>query len=189
MIIMLFGVSNVGKSATGEKLAEKLGYTFCDMDEEIKARLNTTLEQFMKDYPFPHERFKLKGKILKDIVVENKDKMVIAVSPIYYAGNFNRLLEMENIVAIELQDSEEHIFERLVFSDENDKIYRDDDYKERHKEYYLKDIHKDIVYVRKVFKKIENKYFIDNKPVDQVVEELMILLKEIDLGRRKYEGG
>jgi shikimate kinase len=28
MVIMLFGISNVGKTVTGEKLAEKLNYAF-----------------------------------------------------------------------------------------------------------------------------------------------------------------
>ena len=39
MIIMLFGISNVGKTVTGEKLAKKLKYPFFDLDEEIKRRL------------------------------------------------------------------------------------------------------------------------------------------------------
>lgn len=177
---MLFGVSNVGKTVTGEMLAEKLNYSFFDMDEEIKKRLRTTLEKFMKDYPFADERFKLKGKILKDLVMEHKeDNIVIAVSPIYYARNFNSLIDMEQVIAIELQDSEEHIFERLVFSDENDNIYKDDEYKEQHKDYYMQDIHEDIMYVRRVFKKIKNKYFINNRRVDQVVDDLIIMIQDI----------
>jgi len=180
MVIMLFGVSNVGKTVTGEMLAEKLNYSFFDMDEEIKKRLRTTLEKFMKDYPFADERFKLKGKILKDLVMEHKeDNIVIAVSPIYYARNFNSLIDMEQVIAIELQDSEEHIFERLVFSDENDNIYKDDEYKEQHKDYYMQDIHEDIMYVRRVFKKIKNKYFINNRRVDQVVDDLIIMIQDI----------
>jgi len=177
---MLFGVSNVGKTVTGEMLAEKLNYSFFDMAEEIKKRLRTTLEKFMKDYPFADERFKLKGKILKDLVMEHKeDNIVIAVSPIYYARNFNSLIDMEQVIAIELQDSEEHIFERLVFSDENDNIYKDDEYKEQHKDYYMQDIHEDIMYVRRVFKKIKNKYFINNRRVDQVVDDLIIMIQDI----------
>ena len=101
--------------------------------------------------------------------------MVIAVSPIYYARIINDLLEQEGVVAVELQDTEEHIFERLVFSDENDNIYEDEAYKEEHKDYYMKDIHEDIVYMKKVFKKIKWKYFIDNKSIEQASEELMMI--------------
>lgn len=104
LIIMLFGVSNVGKTVTGEKLAEKLGYPFLDLDEEIKKKFQTTLEKFMRDYPYSHERHKIKGKLLKDLLHEYKDNMVIAVSPIYYSRNFNSLLDLEQVIAIELQD-------------------------------------------------------------------------------------
>ena len=180
---MLFGISNVGKTVTGKKLAEKLKYSFVDLDEEIKRRFQTTLEKFMRDYPYSHERYKIKGKVLKDLLKEYKDNMVIAVSPIYYARNFNSLLDLEKVIAIELQDSEEHIFERIVFSDENDNIYKDDAYKEEHKDYYIRDIHEDIVYAKKVFKKIENKYFIDNRSVDQVVDELMVIIQNITVNK------
>lgn len=176
MIIMLFGVTNVGKTVTGAKLAEKLGYSFFDLDDEIRRRFQMTLEEFMQKNPWPYERHKVKGAVLKKIVEENKDNMVIAVSPIYYARNFNPLFKLENVVPIELQDSAEHIFQRLVFSDENDNIYTDDEYKEAHKAHYMKDIRGDIAYVKQTFKKIKWKYFIDNKPVEQVAGELYEML-------------
>lgn len=176
---MLFGISNVGKTVTGEKLAEKLNYTFIDMDREIKKRFQMSLEEFMQKYPYAFERSKVKGKVLKDLIEEYKDNIVIAVSPIWYARNFNYLLDLERVIAIELQDSEENIFERLVFSDKDDNVYKDDEYKEQHKDYYIKDIHEDIVYTRKVFKKIKNKYFINNRPVDQVVDDLLIIIQNI----------
>lgn len=183
MVILLFGISNVGKTVTGEKLAKKLNYSFYDLDEEIKKRLQTTLEKFMQDYPYQHGRYQLKGKVLRDIIIENKDNMVIAVSPIYYARNFNSLIDLEQVIAIELQDSEAHIFERMVFSDENDIVYKDDAYKEQHKDYYIKDIHKDIIYTRKCFKKIKNKYFINNRSVDQVADELMVIIQDISTNK------
>ncbi len=55
MIIMLFGVSNVEKTVTGAKLAEKLKYSFFDLDEEIKHRFQLTLEEFMRKNPWPQE--------------------------------------------------------------------------------------------------------------------------------------
>jgi len=105
------------------------------------------------------------------------------VSPIYYAINFNSLIDLEHVIAIELQDSKEHIFERLVFSDENDNVYKDDVYKEQHKEYYIKEIHEDIVYARRVFKKIKNKYFVNNLPVDQVADELVVMIQNKSMNK------
>lgn len=179
MVIMLFGISNVGKTVTGQKLAEKLRYSFLDLDEEIKKRFQTTLEQFMKDNPFSYERGKIKGAILGDLISKNEHDMVIAVSPIFYARHFNRLIDKEQVIAIELQDSEEHIFERLIFSDENDNEYEDNEYKEKHREPFIKDIHEDIIFSKRLFKKIKNKYFINNSPVEKVVDDLIILIKNI----------
>lgn len=183
MVIMLFGITNVGKTVAGQKLSEKLGYCFYDLDEEIKKRFQTTLEKFMQDNPFSYERGRIKGKILRDLIKENTEDMVIAVSPIFYAKFINPLIDMEQVIAIELQDSEEHIFERLVFSDDNDNVYRDDEYKEKRREYYIKDIHEDIVFVKRVFKKIKNKYFINNRSVDQVVDDLIIMIQNISMNK------
>lgn len=180
MIIMIFGITNVGKTSTGEKLAKKLNYTFYDLDQVIKEKLQTTLEKFMENNPYPYERHKIKGNILKNLIKENNENMIIAVCPIFYARNFNSLLDMENVIGIELQDTEEHIFQRLVFSDTEDNVYRDDAYKEQHKDYYIKDIHEDIIYARRIHKKIKNKYFINNKPVDQVVDDLIVMIGDID---------
>lgn len=79
----MFGVSNVGKTVTGKMLVEKLEYSFADLDEEIKKRFQTTLEIFMQDYPYQHERYEIKGKILRDLLYEYKDNLVIAVSPFF----------------------------------------------------------------------------------------------------------
>lgn len=40
MKILLFGVSNIGKSTLGELLAKKLEYDFYDLDEEVKRECN-----------------------------------------------------------------------------------------------------------------------------------------------------
>ena len=45
MKILLFGVSNVGKSTIGKQLAKKIGFRFYDLDNEIKTRLGITLEE------------------------------------------------------------------------------------------------------------------------------------------------
>lgn len=36
MKILLFGVSNVGKSTIGKMLANRINYHFYDLDEEVK---------------------------------------------------------------------------------------------------------------------------------------------------------
>lgn len=171
MNILLFGISNVGKTKTGQLLASKLKYKFYDMDEEVKLYLHTTLEEFVNTV-WPYERDKIRGKILGNLISCEENK-VIAVAPIYYSRMFNKYLQRNDVLAIELQDSPVNIFNRLVFSDENDRVYKDDEYRDAHASYYLREIKKDITYYKKAFSKITNKFNIDNDPPEQVVGRLM----------------
>ena len=47
MKILLFGVSNVGKTTIGKLLAEKIKFSFYDLDDEIKKYYGITLEEFL----------------------------------------------------------------------------------------------------------------------------------------------
>lgn len=171
MNILLFGVSNVGKTTTGQLLASKLGYKFYDMDEEVKSYLHVTLEEFVNTV-WPYERDKIRGEILGKLILRQEDK-VIAVTAMYYSRWFSKYLLRDDVMAIELQDSPEHIFSRLVFSDENDQVYKDDEYRDAHAAYYLREIKKDITYYRKAFSKITNKVNMDSDPPEKVVERLI----------------
>ena len=47
MKILLFGISNVGKSRIETMLAKGLGHSFYDLDEEVKKEFQLTLEEFV----------------------------------------------------------------------------------------------------------------------------------------------
>lgn len=176
MKILLFGVSNVGKSTTGKLLANRLGFKFYDLDEEVKAKLDITLEDFVQTGNL-RWRDQYRTNIIKDLVSFNED-MVVAITPISYLGNLRETINDKEIIAIELYDTPENIFSRLVFSDENDVIYTDDQYKNKHKAYYLNEIQEDLNWYSKVNAKlgIRNRIFIHNdKPeivVDRMITEL-----------------
>ena len=116
-----------------------------------------------------------RGRIIKRILSTNEN-IVFAISPISYTGNFRARVIAEDVLPIVLVDTPANIFERLVFSDENDKIYKDDVYKNKRKEYYLRDIQDDIEWYSSVFDQmgIVNKFAIkgtieDN--VDRLIQE------------------
>ena len=176
MKVLLFGISNVGKTTVGKILAKKLDYKFVDLDDVIKEKFNS-IEEFQKNYPFQYEAHKIKGKLLKDLCKENNS--VIAVSPIYYSRNFNDLLKNVDVIAFELQDSPKNIFERLIFTDEFDNVCEDSkEYKNKHKEYYLNDIKEDILYYKKAFIKIDNKYNVDGRNPEYVAEQIYKIISK-----------
>ena len=67
MKILLFGISNVGKSTIGKRLSEKLNYDFDDVDDEIKRRYGI-IDKFQAKYASYRERHIEKGKILEELV-------------------------------------------------------------------------------------------------------------------------
>lgn len=175
MKILLFGTSNVGKTTIGKLLAERLGYAFYDLDEEVKSRFGMTLEEFVHTGDL-RWRDQKRGSIIKKIICLKED-MVFAIAPISYINNFRTRILAEDILLIELYDTPENIFSRLVFSDENDTVYTDDAYKEAHKEYYLKDIRADLDWYGKIYAAIgiRNRVFVNNdspeKAADRIISE------------------
>ena len=139
MNLLLFGVSNVGKSTTGLILSGKLGFAFHDLDDEVKQEYKTTLEVFVNTGTL-RERDAKRCRIIKDVIHKDDSDKIIAVSPITYVDAIKPLMRSKDILAVELCDSAENIFDRLVFSDENDIIYTDDEYKNQHRDHYLEDI-------------------------------------------------
>lgn len=170
--IMLFGISNVGKTTTAEILAGKLNYAFYDLDTEIKSQLHMTLSEFQHIYWLGSGKDIKRGEILKTILDRDGDK-VIAVSPMYYSRCYTKYFNPYHVMPIELQDTPENIFSRLIFSGENDNVYHDDEYKEAQKKEYFREIGKDITYFRQSFSHIPYKFQMNNDPPETVVERLI----------------
>lgn len=138
MKILLFGVSNVGKTKIGTMLAKQLGYSYYDLDEEIKKEFQITLEEFVHTENL-RWRDQKRGRIIKKILA-HEENMVFVISPISYTDNFCKRIIEDDILPIELVDTPANIFGRLVFSNTDDTIYKDDDYKNQHRDYYMADI-------------------------------------------------
>lgn len=178
MKILLFGISNVGKSTIGKRLSEKLNYDFDDVDDEIKRRYGTT-DKFQAKYYY-RERHIEKGRILEELVNKYDDNVVIGVSPLSYVIAFRKVIAYDNVLSIELLDKPENILNRLVYADENDIVHKFD-FKNKDldmKDYYYKDIKKDITFWKKVYSKIENKFDIDGRNVEEATEELVKYINE-----------
>ena len=102
-----------------------------------------------------------------------QEDTVVAVTPMCYSIWFNKYLKRDDVLAIELQDTPESVFDRLVFSDENDRVYRDDKYRDAHAAYYLNDIKEDITFYKRSFSKITNKYQMNHRSPEEVVKGLI----------------
>lgn len=171
MNILLFGVSNVGKSVTGRLLASRLYSDFYDLDEEVKKELGITLEKFVSTGTLMERDF-VRCTIINSLVSMPSNK-VIAVTPLSHIAPIRHLFSANDVFPIELLDSAENIFDRLVFSDENDNIYTDDEYKNRYKEHYLNDIREDLGWYGSVYSAIKHKFDMDGRDPTSVTEALI----------------
>lgn len=179
MNILLFGVSNVGKTVTGKLLADYLGYNFFDIDQAVKEELGISLEEFVSTGSLA-ERDHLRCSIIHSLTYIKADK-VIAVPPLSYIQDIIPLLSSPNVMAIELTDSVRNIFDRLVFSGENDAIYHDDDYKYAHAAYYLSEIQKDLEWYGSVYTILEYHFDISGRTPEETANALIeaFHLKEV----------
>ena len=172
MKILLLGVSCVGKTTVGTILSNRLGWEFCDLDEEVKTRRGTTLEVFVNTGRLI-DRDRIRGEIIKDIIQKDED-LVLAVTPISFVESFQESLQRDDIILIELYDTPYHIFQRLVFSDEEDNIYKDEIYKTVHKTHYMKEIQEDLKYYGKVYASLgADRFNINNDSPEKVVERII----------------
>lgn len=72
MKILLFGISNVGKTTIGTMLAKQLGYSFYDLDEEVKKEFKMTLEEFVHTENLRWRDQKKRSNNQKDTGAERK---------------------------------------------------------------------------------------------------------------------
>ena len=116
-----------------------------------------------------------RGSIIKKIIKMEED-VVFAISPISYTESFKTSIISDDNLLIELYDTPENIFSRLVFSDENDEIYTDDNYKNANKDYYMKEIQEDLDWYGMVNAKIgiHNRVFVNNKSPEEVVDRIIM---------------
>ncbi len=172
MKILLLGISCVGKTTVGSLLSQKLGWEFHDLDEEVKTRRKTTIEDFVHSYRLI-DRDRIRGEIIKDIVNKNEN-LVLAVTQISYVDSFREAVKRDDTILIELYDTAYHIFQRLVFSDENDNVYTDNKYKMAHKTHYMKEIQENLNYYGKIYQTLNvDRLNVNNDLPDKVVERII----------------
>lgn len=148
-------------------------YSFYALDEEVKKEFQMTLEEFVHIENL-RWRDQKRGRIIKKIL-SKEENMVFVISPISYTDNFGKRITEDNILSIELVDTPANIFDRLVFSDTDDTIYKDDDCKNQCRDYYMSDIKADLEWYGNVYSKIgvKNRFEINNDSPKTAVKRLI----------------
>lgn len=108
----------------------------------------------------------------------NSKNNVISVSTLWYKESVELLLDDKNNFIVELINTLEHIFERLIFCDENDQVLPNSkEYRDKHRDHYMHELYENKDWLWEVNVCIKTKIFMDNQPPKQVVEMVYQELK------------
>jgi len=167
MRFFIVGVSCVGKTVVGMKLAELLGYQFFDLDDEIEAYFSMPIEKlqdkFLNMNSFRNEASKALSHLLS---LESSKESVIALPPSGLMGSYWDVVKKSKGLTIVLNDKPGNILKRITFYDKDSKpikrqLTRDD------RTFYLNEIKKDITYFNKSYKKADISVNVSELNIDE----------------------
>ena len=147
--ILITGVSCVGKSTIGRRLAEILDYAFYDLDFELERHFHMPISRLkalsLTGYSFRQKASRVLGRILH----ENCDRnLIVALPPSGLRDWYWKVIKKHGAIVIALSDFAENILQRIVFyDDDSNRIEKELD--ERERALYLREIRKDIAYFRR----------------------------------------
>ncbi len=127
IIIYLVGVSCVGKSSIGKLLADKIGFSFYDFDDEIEKYFAKPKEYILDDYLFLYS-FREDTRIVLHDLLNKKENAVIASVPSGLRDSYLREYKKSrkesgnNFISIHLSDKPENILKRITFYDKESKL-------------------------------------------------------------------
>ena len=175
MIIYLVGISCVGKTTIGKMLAEEIGFSFFDMDEEIQKYYNNTIER-IQDECFTMNGYREKASIVLDSLLSKNIDSVISGTlsglKFSYLQVFKKHKMYKDLYSIHLNDSFENVLNRLTFydKDSNPITERLDDSKKKR---YLKEIKADYNYFIDSYNRADFKIDIANICLNDIPNLMM----------------
>jgi len=155
MKVFLTGVSCVGKTTIGAKLASLLGYPFFDLDHEIETFFGKPLERLQAEC-LSKQAFRKKAcQALRHLLAQDQtENCVVALPPSGLMGEYPRLIKKAGGIAVVLEDTPENILARITFYDADSQpiINKLTEHEQR---YYLRDIRLDITYFNRTYRKAD----------------------------------
>ena len=183
MIIYLVGMSCVGKTTIGKILAEKIGYSFLDLDEEIENYYKKPIER-IQDECISMNGYREKASIVLDKLFSRNEFTVVSGTPSGLKFSYLQVYKRhknknKELLSICLNDSFENVLERLTFYDKDSNLITeklDESLKKR----YLKEIKADYNYFKDSYSRADFQINIDNVRLENIPE---MIIEEIGLNQ------
>lgn len=181
MIIYLVGISCVGKTTIGRLLAEKMNYSFYDLDDEIEKNYQKPIERIQDDCLTMNE-YREKASIVLDRLFSETVDSVISGTPSGLKYSYLQVYKRHKrgeLISICLNDSFDNILDRLTFydKDSNPIIVKLDESKKKR---YLKEIRADFKYFKDSYKRADFQINIEHVKLEKIPD---MIIQEIGMKR------
>jgi shikimate kinase len=171
MIIYLVGMSCVGKTTIGKLLADKIGYSFYDLDKEIQNYYKKPIER-IQDECLTMNGYREKASVVLDKLLSKNINSVISGTPsglkFSYLQVYKRHMDKE-LISICLNDSFENVLDRLTFYDKDSNPITEK-LDESKKNRYLKEIRADYNFFKDSYKRADFQINIEGVSLDKIPE-------------------
>lgn len=181
MILYLVGMSCVGKTTIGRMLAEKIGYTFFDLDEAIEKYYKKPIERIQDDCSTMNQ-YRKNASVVLDHLLTSYKRSVIAGTPsglmFSYLQIYKKHQPSGDLYSVYLKDSFENILERITFYDkDSNPVTKNLD--EKQKKWYLKEIKADFNYFKDSFIRADFQMDIENVSLEKIPDIIIDELNKI----------
>jgi shikimate kinase len=154
MRIFLAGVSCVGKTTIGARLAGLLEYRFFDLDVETERFFEISIERLRSRHLTSQDFRREASRALQHVLAgEDSYDCVIALPPSGLLGGYWKVVSAtRSAIIVVLRDTPENILKRITFYDVDSRPVQKSltDHEKRH---YLREIKRDITYFSRSFRR------------------------------------
>lgn len=171
MIIYLVGISCIGKTTIGKMLADKIGYSFFDLDEEIQDYYKKPIER-IQDECLTMNGYREKASIVLDKLFTKNIDSVISGTPSGLKFSYLKVYKRhknKELISICLNDSFENVLDRLTFFDKDSNPITEK-LDESKKKRYLKEIRADYNFIKDSYKRADFQINIEDVSLDNIPE-------------------
>jgi len=164
MILYLVGISCVGKTTIGKMLAEKIGFSFFDLDIEIQGYYNKPIER-IQDECFTMNGYREKASVVLDYLFTKNIDSVVSGTPsglkYSYLQVYKKHKADKDLYSILINDSCENVLNRLKFYDKDSNPITEK-LNDSKKKRYLEEIKTDYNFFKDSYKRADFKIDINN---------------------------
>jgi len=171
-VIYLTGVSCVGKTTIGSRVADLMGLPFFDLDDEVEVFFKTSIERLQQQLLTPHSYRAEATKALVHLLGRPESQhSVIALPPSGLMGGFLRAVKRSGGLVAVLWDKPENILRRITFYD-IDSCLLQRQLTPKEERYYLAEIRKDMTYFGRSYSRAHLRVDITDLNVDDAARKL-----------------